>query len=164
MRRVSGGEGLVILHLAADAAIALALADISALIVLLFSLADGKFKLHELPLNIQTNRDQSQAFSPGFSDETTDFRAPEEKGARPAVIMVDFHAGSGIAGDEGVRQDEFGAVNRDKGAFEAGMAGFHALHLAAGQDQARLIVVLEGVIKGSAAIVGDFFAWFHRLI
>ena len=66
-------EALVIFHFALDATIAFATADVSSFVELLFSFADGKFKLHESPLNIQTNGDQSQALGPGFSNEGTDF-------------------------------------------------------------------------------------------
>ena len=125
--------------------------DVGALIVLLFSLCQSEFELHELFLSIQSNRDQCQALDAGFSNQGADFRAMEEELTRTGILVLRVFVGVSVARNQGIGQEELIAAGRHEGSFEADMAGFDGFYLAAGQDDARHIPIKEGVIIRSSA-------------
>lgn len=154
---VSERNSLVAFHGSLDPTFGIAFADISPAIMLFFSFAYSKFQLYKLPLTIQANRDQSQAFSTGFSDKTGNITLLKEEFPGTSIFMRDFFPSVAVAGDEGIGEEELVTVDSDESPLEARMASFDALDLGAGQDNASLVVILETVIKSGSSVVSDDF-------
>lgn len=82
-----------------------------ALVKSLFPPTHGELKLYKMPLSVQANRHQCQAFRAGFSDERTDLALPKEELPGTGIVVVDFDARMAVTGDESIGQVEFIAMD-----------------------------------------------------
>src|SRR5829696_4708199 len=139
-----------LLHLAAG----VALGEVLPLVVGLLALRQRERGLDLAVLEVQVERDERQPALLDLADQLVDLAPVHEHlalAARGVVGPRPLH----VLGDVDVLQPHLAVVDRGEPVDEGGAAGTQALHLGAGQREADLVGVEDGVVVPRLLVLGD---------
>src|SRR5919106_3475972 len=120
----------------------------------LLAACDANLELGVAPADVEPQRNEGEALRGLEAKQLTDLIAVEQELAR-AVRDVVVAVALGVLGD--VRADEPGlaALDADVGLGDVDLVRANALDLGAGQHDARLEGLLDGVVVSRAPVDGD---------